>query len=510
MSGFRLFCSIMLLLVSSLFIACGSSSDGDMQLRIMTEDYFPYNYQTDGEWKGIAYDVVNEIMKRTGRKDTIEVVNWTDGLNALRNEPNTVLFSTSLTEKRKDEFKWVGALGRLRWLIFSRTGEFEKFGSLEDFAEYRIAVVKDYPPHELLEKENFQHLVVVSSSEEALQKFFDKEVDFIATTHGTIYQYIEDHTDLGYDSVESLFDLKTELLYIAFSQTVPDSVVEEWQDTLDDMKEERVFEDIYRSYIFSGVLPEKLQIYTEPYPPISFLNSQGVITGGGTEVVRTIMNRLNVPDNMIITNWRNAYDIALINPNIILFSLERTEWREGLFNWVGPIGVNSANFYTRTGSGLVLESLEDAASLNSIGTCSSWFTEQMLMNMGFDNLVSFADPTELVENLMSGTIEATVFTDITVNQLVESAGYSMTGLEKQYLLSTTEFYIGISKGSHSDLVSRWGETLGEMKADGSFSAIYNEWYPEAIEPTASTRSGVPHAVSIGPATSTSCLNCHGF
>jgi polar amino acid transport system substrate-binding protein len=222
----------------------------------------------------------------------------------------------------------------------------------------------------------------------------------------------------------------------------------------------------------------EVQMLTEEYPPVTFMKD-GKVTGFVTDVVREIIARQGIPDRIRLTSWDEAYKTALSNPNVVLFSTERTEKREKLFQWVGPVGKNSAIFYAKKGSGIRITSMEDAKKLSAIATTTDWFTEQYLKGIGFTNLVSSPLPGTNVKQLMSGEVQITVFTDITVPEIVKNAGYSMDDLEPVFTVSNTYFYIAVSLGTPPDTVKKWQSALDSLKADGTFERIYRSYIPKA-------------------------------
>jgi polar amino acid transport system substrate-binding protein len=221
-----------------------------------------------------------------------------------------------------------------------------------------------------------------------------------------------------------------------------------------------------------------LKIYTEEYPPISFMKD-GKISGFVTDMVREILSRQGLPDNIRLLPWDEAYKEALSNPNIVLFSTERTPKREKLFQWVGPVGKNSAIFYAKKGSGIRLNSVDDARKFAPIATTANWFTEQDLKDRGFTNLVSAPLPTDNVHKLMREEVQLSVFTDITVPNIIQDAGYYTDDLEPVFTLSNTYFYIAISLGTPPEIVNRWQSILNNMKTDGTFETIYRRYVPTA-------------------------------
>lgn len=221
-----------------------------------------------------------------------------------------------------------------------------------------------------------------------------------------------------------------------------------------------------------------LKMLTEEYPPVTFMKD-GKVSGFVTDVVREIIARQSIPDKIRLTSWDEAYQVALSNPNVVLFSTERTEKRERLFQWVGPVGKNSAIFYAKKGSGIRINSLEEARKIAAIATTTDWFTEQYLKSKRFTNLVSSPLPITNVKQLISGEVQLSVFTDITVPEIVKNAGYSLDDLEPVFTVSNTYFYIAISLGTPLDTVKKWQSALDSLKADGTFEKIYRSYIPNA-------------------------------
>jgi len=222
----------------------------------------------------------------------------------------------------------------------------------------------------------------------------------------------------------------------------------------------------------------ELKMLTEEYPPVTFMKD-GKVSGFVTDVVREILARQGIGNNIQLISWEEAYKQALSKPNVVLFSAERTVEREKLFQWVGPVGKNSSIFYAKKGSGIKINSLEEAKKIATIATTTDWFTEQYLKSKGFTNLVSSPHPITNVKQLMDGKVQISIFTDITIPEIAEKAGYSMDDLEPVFTVSNTHFYIAMSLGTPMELVKKWQSKLDEMKQDGTFEKIYRSYVPRA-------------------------------
>ncbi|MBN2374190.1 transporter substrate-binding domain-containing protein [bacterium] len=479
MKKIKFFCMIW-----SLFVLAGCMSEHQNNLnktaylKILTAENPPLNFIKDGEITGQATEVVKEILKRTGNGKDIRLVNWEEGYQALLEQPNIVLFSTVMTSERKDLLQWVGPIMALETNLYALKGSEINIATLEDAKKAnKIATVSKYYSEQILKEEGFTNIKSCPDRETTLRKLLDGEVQLLASGNNEIPAALE-KVGASTDDIKNIFTISTDLAYIAFSKGTSPDLVTCWQNALDEMKRDGTFARIYTRWFPNEIPPGILQLMTEEYPPVTFMRD-GKPAGFVTDMVREIASRQGISDNVRLTSWKNAYNLTLIHPNVVLFSTERTPERENLFQWVGPVGKNSAIFYAKKGSGIRISSLEDARRIASIATTTNWFTEQYLKNEGFTNLVSSPVPETNVKQLMNGEVKLSVFTDITIPEIVKKAGYSMDDLEPLFTVSNTYFYIAMSLGTPPDIVKKWQSILDDLKSDGTFEKIYRNYIPSA-------------------------------
>lgn len=257
----------------------------------------------------------------------------------------------------------------------------------------------------------------------------------------------------------------------------PDDVVAGFQEAINATKKNGKLKELTQTYLNTSTYPDIMQFYTEPYPPLTFRDQNGEIRGYGTDIVKEIMKRNQVCYDIHLSSWRNGYQLALNNPDFCLFTMDRTEIRENLFQWVGPIGTNTTWFYTRSGSGVSVKSLSDAKNLQAIGTVSSWFSTQYLQEQGFTNLVYDSDPNVLTEKMMKGELDAFVCTDITFPDILGELGYSYSDVTPAFSLMSSDFYIAFSNTTSPNTVQKWQSAFNALKNDGTLEAIRLKWFP---------------------------------
>jgi len=219
---------------------------------------------------------------------------------------------------------------------------------------------------------------------------------------------------------------------------------------------------------------QQLTLLTEEYPPLTFAGSKGP-SGFAVEVVKEIQKALKSDAPITLLEWDSAYQRAVREPNIVLFTMERTPERDSLFYWVGPLGEHITYLYVPKDSDLNLASVEDAKKLPLIGTVKNWFSEQFLVKQGFANLSSSTTPGECLKQLMQKKVEAAAFTDLTIGRIAEEAGYSSTDAKPTLELLRTEYYIAISKGTDQKIVDAWQKAFQSLETEGALDKLRNKW-----------------------------------
>lgn len=217
-----------------------------------------------------------------------------------------------------------------------------------------------------------------------------------------------------------------------------------------------------------------LTILTEDYPPLSFAAGDS-ISGFAADVVSSIQAVLKINYKPTLLNWDEAYKRVISEPNIVLFSMDRTPEREELVHWIGPLGENKTFLYVYKDSPLKAINLEDAKQLKAIATTTNWFSEQYLKAQGFQNLVSSAKPSDSIKQLVTGRVELSVFSELTFPQIAEDAGYVPSDFRPVFEVMSSSYYIAISKGTDPKIIADWTKAFEQIKADGTLEKLKAKW-----------------------------------
>ncbi|MBL1272148.1 MAG: transporter substrate-binding domain-containing protein [Oceanospirillales bacterium] len=223
-----------------------------------------------------------------------------------------------------------------------------------------------------------------------------------------------------------------------------------------------------------------MSVVTEHSPPGEYLDANGRVTGPTAEFVRELMKRVGEPADITMLPWARGYRMALQGPKVALFETARSEIREDLFKWVGPIKRVTGGFFVRSRDVIAIGTMEDARKLDGICVYRGGGGGQALKELGFTNLEQPTRPAQCLEMLMHGRVDAWITSDIGRLPLIAATDYSESDVVLAYATSTRYLYIAMSLDTPDATVALWQETLDKMKLDGTFARYHRGTYPDEM------------------------------
>ena len=217
---------------------------------------------------------------------------------------------------------------------------------------------------------------------------------------------------------------------------------------------------------------------TEEMPPFNY-TEDGRITGFSTEIVKEVFRRADIQAEFRVYPWKRAYEIALKQPNTLIYSIGRNPDRENRFKWVGviaPVNIYFCKLADR--DDIVIETVADAGKYR-IGAVRDDYTTQYLESQGLSDALDISNSYLLnVRKLLGGRVDLICVDELTLASHIRAeaaAGRkaSMDGVEKALLLEdiSTGMYMAFSLGTPDATVERCRTVLAEMKADGTYDRI---------------------------------------
>ena len=214
-------------------------------LVITTEDGVPYTMRDGTRVIGIGTDIVRDVMARSGIDYTIDVLPWKRAYTSALERADGCVYSTSRTPEREGQFKWIGPLGEVEWVLMARADGAPALRSLEDARAYRIGTYHGDARDQYLRERGFD----VDPAPTDLvnpRKLLVKRIDLWAASlmpNGRLLEH------MGYaGKIKPVLVFNRIRLYLACNRAVPDGLVARMNGALGAMRRDGTVRAIRQRY----------------------------------------------------------------------------------------------------------------------------------------------------------------------------------------------------------------------------------------------------------------------
>lgn len=233
--------------------------------------------------------------------------------------------------------------------------------------------------------------------------------------------------------------------------------------------------------IHSDPARAEIHVVTEELPPYN-MTRDGVLTGMSTEVVQAVLKEVNVQASIQSMPWARAYDLALHNPNVLIYSITRTAERERLFKWVGTIAASRWFLYSSASHPVSLLSLDDARDWQT-ATVNEDVGEQYLMARKFEigHQLQSSNRYEFnYQKLQTGHVDLWISDELNAYYLARQVGDDpsrtlVQSLRVKELEEAGGFNMAFSVGTPDATVQLFQKALETIRANGTYDAIARKW-----------------------------------
>ncbi|WP_159084479.1 substrate-binding periplasmic protein [Dongshaea marina] len=214
---------------------------------MVTDNWRPYNYEENGEIKGIGTEILKKILNRSGFKYEITVYPWPRAYRKALHEKNVLIYSISRTPDREHLFKWVVPVGKSQFSYLYRLKKNSHINpkNIQEAKTYKVGANLNSMNHLWLISEGFSidMLTTPHSQKLTVKMFAHGRFDMIAFNSATMKDEFS-HYGLSPDKVTPVLALFKTAPYIAMSQRTDDLVKERLLKAYDALVQEGELERI--------------------------------------------------------------------------------------------------------------------------------------------------------------------------------------------------------------------------------------------------------------------------
>ncbi|MFT5662389.1 MAG: polar amino acid transport system substrate-binding protein [Sulfurimonas sp.] len=227
---------------------------------------------------------------------------------------------------------------------------------------------------------------------------------------------------------------------------------------------------------------DSVKMYTEHYPPYNMKSKEGKLIGSSIEVLDAVLKQMNSSQSIKdvkLRSWAKSYAVAQKINNAMVFSTTRTESREALFKWVGPIATATVGVVAPKSKKIVINKVSDFNKYK-VGAVLKDIGEILLLDAGVDKkyiqYVKGEDAINISFNKMKkNRIDMFAYNLNVAFANAKMEGFDIDKYEIVYTLKVGYQYFAFNKNTDDKIIKKWQNALDAIKKDGSYEKIHSKY-----------------------------------
>jgi polar amino acid transport system substrate-binding protein len=217
-------------------------------IRVLTEEFPPYNFTQQNKITGFSTEVVQAVLKEIKVEGDFQSMPWARAYETAQSRPNTLIYSIARTANREKLFKWVGVIAPTDYFLFSLSGRDINMAKLDDARKYQIGTVNEDVGEQFLVANGFVKGRDLQSSvryELNYEKLKLGRIDLWIMPELTAYDLVRRAGDDPGKVLAKTFQvsgLGSEGYYMAFGLKTPDAIVDQFRAGLNRIKSNGTFD----------------------------------------------------------------------------------------------------------------------------------------------------------------------------------------------------------------------------------------------------------------------------
>lgn len=222
---------------------------------------------------------------------------------------------------------------------------------------------------------------------------------------------------------------------------------------------------------------QTIEVLTEHLPPFQQLNEDGSIGGYATEVIHRLFEITKDEANIQVVPWARAYDRALNEKNILIYSISHTESRHEQFHWVGALRYEQFHFWgLNTNFSQPISDLQQLKNI-SVAATNEHNSEQYLTQKGFNNVYRVVNNDQPIQMLFNHRVNMVLGNSLIIKRQALDLGFQHSLLMPIASAPALDnsLDIALSKKSDPALVKRFKLAFKQLKDSGELDKIKTKW-----------------------------------
>jgi len=208
---------------------------------------------------------------------------------------------------------------------------------------------------------------------------------------------------------------------------------------------------------------ENITFYTENYPPANYLvNNQ--LKGISVDTLKAIWKHMNIPEQEILqVPWARGYRFTLDNKNTALFTMSKTQPRENLFKWVGPIFNSTHVLIAKKTKNFQFSSLGQTF-YHKVATVEGDISEISLHQIGFpsSNMATVSSLKQAFLMMESNRVDMIVVSIHGFEHLAKQLNFDANDYEQVWQVNKTGNYLAFNINTSDEVIQTYQRAFDDI------------------------------------------------
>jgi len=208
---------------------------------------------------------------------------------------------------------------------------------------------------------------------------------------------------------------------------------------------------------------ENITFYTENYPPANYLVN-GKLKGISIETLKAIWKNLNIPEQeILLVPWARGYRFTLDKSNTVLFTMSKTQPRESLFKWVGPIFNSTHVLIAKKSKNFNFSSLGQTF-YHTVAAVQGDISGISLHDVGFpsSNIAKISQLKQAFLMMQSDRVDMVVASIHGFSHLAEQLNFDTNDYEQVWQINKTGNYFAFNINTPDEVIQTYQKAFDDI------------------------------------------------
>jgi len=227
---------------------------------------------------------------------------------------------------------------------------------------------------------------------------------------------------------------------------------------------------------FTGQTQE-IKVVTEYLEPYQIQNPDGSLSGFSTDVVEALFKITNDQPKIDVLPWARAYEVALHEPEVLIYSIAHTKARDNKFHWIGALKEERLYFWGLKKYYKKSDYSVSALKNKKIAVSRNSNTAQYLLQQNFTKIYQLANERQNMNMLFIDRVDLILATQITIETRAKSLGYNFNELQRlnEVAALNNKLSIAFSLDTSPILIKKYQVAFQQLVSDGELAKLKEKW-----------------------------------